>query len=98
MFEEIRRMKVYRVTVKKIIERLLELQDIEVEQFANEVLEQFDGYDYKDIEEVVGFESWGNISQDGEYQLNVKIDHEDAYEFTIYIITQNKKVSVTNVL
>lgn len=98
MFEEERIFKVYRVTVKKIIERLLELQDINIDDFEDEVKEQFDGYDYKDIEEVVGFEAWPEISNDGEYQLNVKVDHEDAYEFTLHVQTKNKKVSVVNVL
>ena len=98
MFEEERIVKVYRVTVKKIVERLVELQDIDIEEFIDEVKEQFDGYDYKDIEEVVGFESWTDISKDGEYQVDVKIDHEDAYEFTIHIKTKDKKISVVNVL
>jgi len=98
MFEEEKTVRVFRITVKKIIERLVALQDIDVEEFKDEVLEQFDGYDYKDIEEVVGFEKWTDISNDGEYQLNLKVDHEDAYEFTIYIKTQDKKTSVTNVL
>lgn len=98
MFEEERMVKVYRVTVKKIIERLLELQDIDCTEFAQEVEEQFDGYDYQDIEELVGFENWPDISIDGEYNLNVKIDHENAYEFTIYVVVKDKKISVTNVL
>ena len=98
MFEEERVLKVYRITVKKIIERLLELQDIDVEEFSKEVEEQFDGYDYEDIEDVVGFDRWPDISNNGEYQLNVKVDHEDAYEFTIYIKTEGNKVSVVNVL
>ncbi len=98
MFEEERVVKVYRVTVKKIIERLLSLQDIELSQFKDEVIEQFDGYEYKDIEEVTGFDSWPDISQDGEYELNVKIAHEDAYEFTIFIKVEALKVCVVNVL
>lgn len=98
MFEEERVVKVYRVTVKKIIERLLSLQEVGSENFQNEVVEQFDGYDYKDIEEVTGFDAWPDLSCEGEYELGVKIDHEDAYEFTIYVKVINGKVSVINVL
>jgi hypothetical protein len=98
MFEEENIVKVYRVTVKKIIERLLQLQNIAIEEFQSEVLEQFDGYDYKDIEEVVGFENWPDISENGSYELNVKINHEDAYEFTLHVQTADKKISIYNVL
>ena len=98
MFEEERIVKVYRVTVKKIIDRLLSLQDVDIDDFKDEVHEQFDGYDYKDIEDVVGFDSWGDISSDGKYELMVKIEHEDAYEFTIFAEVKDKKVNVYNVL
>lgn len=98
MFEEQRVVKVYRVTVKKIIERLLTLQDIQQTDFQEEVKEQFDGYDYKDVEDLAGFELWPDMSSDGEYKLNIKIDHEDAYEFTIDVKVENGKVSVLNVL
>ena len=98
MFEEQRVVKVYRVTVKKIIERLLSLQGVSKENFQEEVIEQFDGYDYKDIEEVSGFDTWPDLSNDGEYELMVKIDHEDAYEFTIHVKVENQKISVLNVL
>jgi len=98
MFEEDRVVKVYRVTVKKIIERLLSLKQIELENFNNEVLEQFDGYDYKDIEEVVGFETWPDMSANGDYELMVKVNHEDAYEFTLHVTVKEGKVTVLNVL
>lgn len=98
MFEEEKIVKVYRVTVKKIIERLLELQSVDISIFKDEVVEQFDGYDYKDVEEVVGFENWPDISGDGNYELNVKVNHEDAYEFTLHIEVKEQKATVTNVL
>ncbi len=98
MFEEKKEVKVYRVTIKKIIERLLTLQNVAVQDFQNEVQEQFEGYDYKDVEDVVGFESWADISNDGKYELRVKVDHEDAYEFTLHIEVKEQKISVKNVL
>lgn len=98
IFEEERIVKVYRITVKKIIERLLSLQEIPCFEFESEVEEQFEGYDYKDVENVVGFAQWPDISMDGEYQLHVKIDHEEAYEFTLFVVVKDQKVSVVNVL
>lgn len=97
-FEEEKVVKVYRVTVKKVIERLLSIQDCEYEKFIDEVKEQFDGYDYNDIEEIVGFENWDDISIDGNYELCVKIDHPYAYEFTLYVTTKENKISIYNVL
>jgi hypothetical protein len=98
MFEQQRVVKVYRVTVKKIIDRLLSLQEIELEDFQSEVIEQFDGYDYKDIEDVTGFDTWPDLRNDGEYKLGVKIDHEDAYEFTVFTKVIDGKITVINVL
>jgi len=98
MFEEKRVVKVFRVTVKKVIERLLEIQECPVDKFKELVIEKFDGYDYEGEEELIGFESWGDITTDGEYRLKTKIDHEYAYEFTIHITNKDKKITVTNVL
>jgi len=98
MFEEQREIIVLRVTVKDILQRLTALKNIDCNEFIDTVKEQFDGYDFEDIEEVVGFDNWIDISKDGEYELAVKIDHEDAYEFTLYICVENKKVTVNNVL
>jgi len=35
---------------------------------------------------------------DGEYELNCKIDHEDAYELTLFVEIKDGLVSVKNVL
>lgn len=98
MFEEERMIRVYRVTVKKVIERLLEIQECPIEEFQELVIEKFDGYDYEGEETLVGFESWNDISQEGEHQLNIKIDHENAYEFTIHLKSSNNLLTVFNVL
>jgi len=97
MFEE-KEIMVFRVTVKDILERLSVLEDIDCSEFKEQVEKQFEGYDFEDIEEVIGFESWADISKDGEYELTVKIDHEDAYEFTLFTKVENQKVTVKNVL
>ena len=98
MFEEERIVKVFRVTVKKVIERLLEIQECPIEKFRDSVIEKFDGYDYEGEEELIGFETWGDISANGKYQLTIKINHEHAYEFTLHIKNQNNKITIFNVL
>ena len=98
MFEEEKTIRIFRVTVKKVIERLLEIQNCPFEEFQELVIEKFDGYDYEDIEELTGFETWEDISKNGEYQLNIKINHPHAYEFTLYIKNQDNKITIFNVL
>lgn len=98
MFEEERVVKVFRVTVKKVIDRLLEIQSCPIEEFQELVIEKFDGYDYEGEEELIGFETWGDISPNGEYELSIKINHEYAYEFTIHIQNKDKKITVINIL
>ena len=97
MFEE-QEVKVFRVTVKKVIQRLSTVKDCDVENFKDLVMEQFDGYNYEGEEELIGIESWADISLDGEYKLSIKIDHEDAYEFTLFIKVNEKKATIYNVL
>lgn len=97
-FEEERRVKVYRVTIKKVIERLLTIQDCDYEEFIDKVKEQFEGYDYNDVEELVGFENWDDISKDGNYTRCVKINHPHAYEFTLHFTSKEGKISLYNVL
>jgi len=98
MFEEEKIVRVFRVTVKKVIERLLEIQECPIEKFQELVIEKFDGYDYEGEEELIGFESWGDITTDGEYQLTIKINHENAYEFTLHIKNLDNKITIFNVL
>jgi hypothetical protein len=47
---------------------------------------------------VVGFDKWPKNFTDGEYQLNVKIDHPDAYELTLYVKIINNNAEIYNVL
>lgn len=98
MFEEKREIRVFRVTVKKVIERLLEIKDCPLKNFQKSVIEKFDGYDYEDIEELVGFDTWQDISNNGEYELKIKINHEHAYEFTLYLKNQDSLITIYNVL
>ena len=97
MFEE-EQIKVFRVTLKKVIERLSDIKDCEVSNLKDKIIEQFDGYNYEGEEDVVGMDSWCDISKDGKYELSAKIDHEDAYEFTIYIEVKDGLATVYNIL
>ena len=45
-----------------------------------------------------GFENWCDISKNGKYELTVSIDHEDAYELTLFVKTIGGKATVYNVL
>lgn len=90
--------RVYRVTLKKLIENLSKIKDCPLEDFKEEIMEAFEGYDYNDIEELVGFDSWPDISENNNYELMVKIDHKNAYEFTLYVTVKDQKATIDNVL
>lgn len=97
MFEQ-QPLKIFSTTLKDVIENISAIKECELSDFQEEIIEAFDGYEYEDIDEITGFESWGDISKDGNYELCVKIDHEHAYELTVYITNKNNKLTVTNVL
>ena len=90
--------KIFIITLKKVIERLSAVKNCNIEDFKEIVIEQFDDYNYEGEENIQGIESWCDISKDGKYELLVGIDHEDAYEFTLYINVENKKATIYNVL
>lgn len=96
MFEE-EKIKVYAVTFKEVMKRLEEIKDVEVGDFKDAVIEAFDGYNYDGEEELTGHENW-SIEDDGKYELTIKVDHEDAYEFTLYVNVSNSKATIDNVL
>jgi len=84
-------------TTKQVIQELESIKQLEVSNFKDAVEEAFDRYNVDGIEDLVGFEAWPAL-EDGDYQLLLKVDHEDAYEFTIHTTVQNNKATVTNVL
>ena len=97
MFEN-EQIKIFRVTLKEVIKRLSTIENCDISEFKDTIIEKFDGYNYEGEEELVGFESWDDISKDGEYQLNIRIDHENAYEFTLHTKIINGKATIFNVL
>jgi len=98
MFEENQPRKIYVTTIKKVVQNLSGIKNCKLDDFKECVIENFDDYNYDGEDEVVGFDNWGDISSDGEYQLNVKVNHENAYEFTLYVTVKDSMVDVTNVL
>ena len=97
MFEK-QPMKIYTVTFKKVLDRLAEVKNCPIKDFKEKVIEQFDGYNYEGEEELLGLETWIDISSDAKYELTVKIDHKDAYEFTLYVNVFNSNATIYNVL
>ena len=90
--------KVFRVTLKEVIKRLLSVENCKVENLKDLVINQFDEYNYEGEEELQGIDKWCDISKDGKYELTVGINHEDAYEFTLYINVESGILSIYNVL
>jgi len=97
MFEEQTPIKLFIKTTKQVIKELEEIKDIEIQKFQNAVENAFDNYNVDGVEDLVGFDSWGELS-DGTFELLLKVDHEDAYEFTIHTSIKNAKATVENVL
>ena len=95
---KIGKLRIYRITMVNVIEKLSKLSNVLHENFIQKVKESFEGYEYEDIEDLIGFDTWPDISLDGDHELHIKINHEDAYDFTIHINTKNHYVNVINVL
>jgi hypothetical protein len=91
-------LKVYFTTLKNVIENLSQIKECPIEEFKDTVEENFDGYNYDGVEDIVGFDNWPDISKNGLYEVNVRIDHEDAYELSLKIENKDGNVSVLNVL
>lgn len=88
----------FKKTLKQLIKDLETIEDCPLEDFWDKVVDQFDKYNYDGVEDVVGNETWGDISSDGEYKLTARIDHEDAYSLTLHTIVKSGNATVTNVL
>ena len=71
-------MKIFIITTKVVIQRLEAIKDIDTNRLQDEIENAFDNYNVEGEEELTGQNSWCDYSKDGEYQLNIKIDHEDS--------------------
>ena len=94
-FEEVR---VFRVTLKDVLARLESIKDIDIDDFTDEVISKFEDYNFEGEEDLVGIDEWQELADNSSYELNVKIDHENAYEFTLYCQAKDGKISITKVL
>jgi|GEM_PF-492509 len=90
--------KQFRTTLKTVIKNLSELENIDVAKLNETVEDAYAGYNFDGEDEVILHDTWPDITQDGQYQLNSKVDHENAYEFTLYITVNCGKATITNVL
>ncbi|MFA7083184.1 MAG: hypothetical protein WC141_01475 [Arcobacteraceae bacterium] len=98
MFEESLDLTKFRTTLKKVIENIESLEDIELDGLKNEVEAAFENYDY-DGEDTIKFcEKWESLENGKTYELCVGIDHEDAYELTVHMEVNSNKATVKNVL
>ncbi|MCK9336321.1 MAG: hypothetical protein M0P43_00690 [Arcobacteraceae bacterium] len=98
MFEEELDLTKFRTTLKKVIQNLEELEDIPLDDLKDEVENAFGTYHYDGVDDIKFCEKWNCIDCDGEYVLNVGIDHPHAYEFSVYLTIKNNLVTITNVL
>jgi len=89
---------IFRKTLRQLIQEVELIKDIQIDKFKDALEDAFEGYNYEGEEDIVGFDDWTNIESNGKYELNLKINHEDAYELTIFIINKDGKITVTNVL
>lgn len=90
--------QVFRKTLKQVIKDLESIKDCPIKDLKDEVIDKFDRYSYDGEDEVVGFETWDNLANDGLYELMVRINHEDAYVFTLFVKVSKGYVSIVNVL
>ena len=98
MFEQEPQVPVFRKTLNKLIQEIEKIKNLHIHDFEKTILECFEGYDYEDSEDLKGLETWDNIKNDGEHEIEVGINHEHAYLLTLHLTTSNSKITVTNVL
>jgi hypothetical protein len=90
--------KVFRVILKDVIHRLESIKDIGLDDFTDEVISKFEDYNYEGEEELSGIEDWRELEDNSNYELNIKINHKDAYEFTLFCEAKDGKISIAKVL
>ncbi len=89
---------VFRTTFNQVIKNLSTIKDCPIENLEDVIEEKFANYNYEGEEDIVGYNTWPDISKDGDYKLLVKINHEYAYEITLHTTIKDKKATVYNVL
>lgn len=98
MFEETLDLTKFRTTLKKVIENIESLENIELDGLKDEIEAAFENYNY-DGEDAIKFcEKWENLENGKTYEVCVGIDHEDAYELTVHLEVNENKATVLKVL
>jgi hypothetical protein len=98
MFEESLDLTKFRTTLKKVIENIESLEDIELEGLKDEIEAAFENYNYDGEDSIKFCEKWDNLEEGKTYELCVGIDHEDAYELTVHLEVKDDKANVIKVL
>jgi len=98
MFDDENTPPTFRKTLKQVVKDLETIQNCPIIHFKNTIEEKFDRYSYEGEDEIIGFDTWNDITNDGEYELEVGINHEDAYTFTLFVTVKDESITVTNVL
>lgn len=98
MFEETLDLTKFRTTLKKVIENIESLENIELDGLKDEIEAAFENYNY-DGEDAIKFcEKWDSLENGKTYEVCVGIDHEDAYELTVHLEVNENKATVLKVL
>jgi len=96
--EEKQEIRLFKKILKQLIKELEAIQNVDVNKFEEAVIEAFDGYHYEGEDEVVGIDKWPDLNVNGDFEINAKVNHEDAYELTLFLTSKDGKITVNNVL
>lgn len=98
MFDETLDLTKFRTTLKKVIENIESLEEIELDGLKDEIEAAFENYNYDGEDSIKFCEQWENLENGKTYEVCVGIDHEDAYELTVHLEVNDNKATVLKVL
>ena len=98
MFDETLDLTKFRTTLKKVIENIESLENIELDGLKDEIEAAFENYNYDGEDSIKFCEKWENLENGKTYEVCVGIDHEDAYELTVHLEVNENKATVLKVL
>lgn len=98
MFDETLDLTKFRTTLKKVIENIESLEEIDLDGLKDEIEAAFENYNYDGEDSIKFCEKWDSLENGKTYELCVGIDHEDAYELTVHLEVNDNKAKVIKVL
>ncbi|MFA6789255.1 MAG: hypothetical protein WC149_03925 [Arcobacteraceae bacterium] len=98
MFDDTLDLTKFRTTLKKVIENIESLENIELDGLKDEIEAAFENYNYDGEDAITFCEKWENLENGKTYEVCVGIDHEDAYELTVHLEVNENKATVLKVL